>query len=248
MTATIDKTLRPATAIRPSFQFLVAAAMCVFIFGGFGMTYWQPMAAGNFPPAPPLVHIHGIVFSCWMILLLTQSILVNVKKVALHRSLGMFGISLATALIVIGLLISLMSGSTGPDGPFYYDLMYLSYSAVSIFTLLFILAIRRIRKPADHRLLILMATIPLLPPGINRMYMELFNLDFLPVLATYLTMDLFVIALVFNDWRVNKTLSNAAVTGAVFVVGVQLLHIPLTNSDAFAEFTRITTSGWVHYR
>ncbi len=34
----------------------------VFVFGGFGMTYWFPLATGRFSPAPPVVHLHGMVF------------------------------------------------------------------------------------------------------------------------------------------------------------------------------------------
>jgi hypothetical protein len=71
---------------------------------------------------------------------------------------------------------------------------------------LFTLAIRQTRNPANHRLLILFATIPLLPPGVNRTYQVLFQLDYLPVLATYLTMAAIAAALLVHDWRTNGRL------------------------------------------
>jgi uncharacterized membrane protein len=87
--------------------------MAFFVFGGFGMTYWYPLAAGTFRPAPPVVHLHGLTYFSWMVLLITQATLVNVRNVTLHRSLGMFGIALATAVIIMGALITIL-GASGP--------------------------------------------------------------------------------------------------------------------------------------
>lgn len=47
----------------------MALVIAALVFAGFGMTYWFPMAAGTFHPAPPVVHVHGWVYSAWMILL-----------------------------------------------------------------------------------------------------------------------------------------------------------------------------------
>ncbi|HMA10523.1 MAG TPA: hypothetical protein VKO83_01460, partial [Steroidobacteraceae bacterium] len=50
------------TGFRPSFHLWMVLLMAFFIFGGFGMTYLQPIAAGTLPPTPPVVHLHGAVF------------------------------------------------------------------------------------------------------------------------------------------------------------------------------------------
>jgi len=88
-------TEKPATySLRLSFYFWMTAIMAVLVFGGFSITYWQPMATSSLAPLPPIVHIHGFLFSAWMLLLVTQSLLVNVRNVPLHRSLGTFGIAM----------------------------------------------------------------------------------------------------------------------------------------------------------
>ena len=51
------------TMFKPSFFFWVAVVMAVFVFGGFGMTYWKPLLTGNLYPLPPVVHVHGFFFS-----------------------------------------------------------------------------------------------------------------------------------------------------------------------------------------
>ena len=84
---------KAARRFRPSFFFWMTLAMAFFVLGGFGMSYIVPMGEGTFPPAPPIVHLHGLIFFSWMILLVTQSALVGAGNVRLHRSLGTWGIA-----------------------------------------------------------------------------------------------------------------------------------------------------------
>ena len=231
-------------AFRPSFFFWMTVVMAVFVFGGFGMTYLFPLASGTLRPAPPVVHLHGIVFMSWMILLLVQPALIGYRNVALHRSLGTFGIAVGTGVIFTGGLITIVGmGHANPSAPFFYDLMYLSLLAIGGFAVLFTLAIRHVRDPENHRRLILFATIPLLPPGINRTYQVLGQLDYLPVLATYLTMAIIAAAIVVQDWRAHGgKLTFASKIGAAVVFGQELLHLPITRSHAFAEVASFVQS------
>lgn len=233
---------------RPSFSFWVVLVMAIYVFGGFTLAAVERYVTGDATHMPPVVHLHGVTFIGWMTLLMVQTFLVNVRNVALHRSLGTFGIALGTAVLFTGALISSLGMSTGDtSGPFYYDLMYLSIAALLGFGILFTLAIRQVRKSEYHRRLILFATIPLLPPGINRSYQVLFQLDYLPVVATYSTMGLIAAAILFHDWRTLGKFSQASVIGAIVVYGQQLLHWPITNSDAFAAVVRFL-SGLIYYR
>src|SRR5690606_9175614 len=145
-------TAQPATAtttFSASFYFWMVMLMAFFVFGGFGMTYWYPLAAGTFSPAPPVVHLHGLTYFSWMVLLITQATLVNVRNVALHRSLGMFGIALATAVIIMGALITIL-GASGSSGGGAAHGIYLGITAVTGFGLLFTLAIGNTRRPDIH--------------------------------------------------------------------------------------------------
>ena len=137
--------------------------MACFVFSGFGLTYLKPMASGTLAPLPPAIHIHGLFYFSWMILLITQAFLINVKNVQLHRSVGTFGIVIATGVLIFGALITILFGRSVRDNPpaDYYNLMYLSAVALISFGALFCLAIRNTRKPEIHRMLILFATINL---------------------------------------------------------------------------------------
>lgn len=67
-------------------------AMAVLILGtvflGFAKTYFL---AGIFraPRASRMLHVHGAVFSCWILLLIAQTSLVAACPVDLQRRLGM---------------------------------------------------------------------------------------------------------------------------------------------------------------
>lgn len=240
---------RARPAFRPSFYFGMTLVMAFFVFAGFGMTYWFPMASGSFPPAPPVVHLHGWVFSAWMILLVVQSALVSSRNVMLHRSLGTFGIALATAVLLMGTLITVLglNGGVRNPGPDFFDAMYLSFMAILGFGLLFTLAIRNVRRPDIHRRLILFSILPLLPPGVNRFYMIPFGLDTIPVIPLYLTLDAMALAILVHEWRNHGSIGRYSMIGAGWLLMQQTLHVPVAESEAFLSFCQYVAS-LVHYR
>jgi uncharacterized membrane protein len=228
-------------SFRPSFFLWMTLSMSFFIFAGFGLTYLQPMARGSLGPVPPVVHLHGFVHFSWMLLLVAQAFLVNVRNIRLHRSLGTFGIAVATAVLISGFLLTSLFVKASIDNPpaDFYRLTYLSVVAVLGFGTLFCLAIRSTSTPERHKRLILFATMGLLPPGINRLYMVSFGLTDVPVLATYLTLDAMIAAIFIYDWRKTGRITPASATGAAVVLASQLAFIPVVESQAFANLTRV---------
>jgi hypothetical protein len=224
----------PEKSFRPTFFLCMTLIMAFFIFSGFGMTYFQPMATGSLGSLPPVVHIHGLFYSSWIILLVVQALLVNVKNIALHRSLGTFGIAIGTGVALMGALITvLFVGATEITTKDDYGLTYLSVVAVLTFSILFCIAIRNVRKPEIHKRLILFATIVILPPGINRLYMMTFELSNVPFLATYMTMNLLIAAIAIYDWRTMRKISKTTLLGAAAIIIPEILFTPAIGSESF---------------
>jgi hypothetical protein len=95
----------------------MALGMLATVFAGFARTYYL---AGVFQaPLPSLIiHLHGAAFSCWILLLVTQTSLVAAGRVDVHRRLGMAGFLLASLMVMLGVLAatdSLMR-EAGPAG------------------------------------------------------------------------------------------------------------------------------------
>jgi hypothetical protein len=234
-------------AFSPSFHLWMTLLMAFFVFAGFGMTYLGPMAVGTMAPAPPVVHVHGALYFGWTVLLVLQSLLVNANNVRLHRSLGTFGIAFAGALVVVGLLITLLAGSAPTMTFDDYGLMYLSYVAPPSFAVLFAMAIRAVRTPAQHRNLILLTMLSILMPGINRLYMMSLGLSDVPFLATYLTMDAMIAALFVHDWWTTAKVGRPTVTGAAILIVPQVLFMAIVPSKGFAAFCAYMGS-LIYYR
>ena len=239
-----------ALRFRPSFFFWMTLAMCFFVFGGFGMTYLFPLTRGTFPPAPPIVHLHGLIFFSWMILLVVQAGLVGAGNVKLHRSLGMYGIAHAVVIIYTGILLQLIASSRGlgSGNPTGTDGLYLGLAAFIGFILMFTLAMRNTRRPEIHKRMILFAMLPVLPPGVNRFwYVSLGLDDFFPVVYLYLTLWSMAIAVLIHEWRRTGSISKFSMVGSgwIFVQGV--MHEVVVGSPIFNQFTANLLS-LIHYR
>jgi len=81
----------------------MAVLILATVFLGFARSYYL---AGVFKaPLPNLiVHIHGAVFSSWILLLIAQTSLVATGRIDLHRRLGLLGFGLACLVVILGLL------------------------------------------------------------------------------------------------------------------------------------------------
>src|SRR3989475_4405837 len=90
----------------------MALLILVTVFTGFARSYFL---AGVFrAPLPGLiVHIHGAVFSSWILLLITQISLVSAGRVDIHRRLGLVGFGLACLMVVMGVLVASKSLARG---------------------------------------------------------------------------------------------------------------------------------------
>jgi hypothetical protein len=229
---------RPAarSGFRPSFHFALVLILCGFVFGGFAITYFVPMATGTRPPDSPIVHLHGAAWFSWMLLLLVQAVLINGRKVKWHRSLGTFGIAVATFAALTGIFIMFAAASTTQLGGVGPAVFWLNVTAPPSFALIFALGIRAAKKPHIHRGLMLMATISIIMPGMNRVYMQGLGIEHFTFIETYLTMDAMVAAILWHEWRTMGRVSRMSWIGAGIVVVPQLLIYPVSSQPWWREF------------
>ncbi|MDG2090365.1 MAG: hypothetical protein P8J61_04555 [Gammaproteobacteria bacterium] len=92
--------INPRSADRIFFPAIALFAAFIVIVG-FGPSYYFK----EFTDARELrlsVHLHGLVFSAWIILFIVQAFLVRTGNVSFHRKLGVFGVAIAALLVVVG--------------------------------------------------------------------------------------------------------------------------------------------------
>ena len=116
-----------------------------------------------------MLHIHGAVFSTWIILFLVQAILIGRGSRTLHRRLGWFAAAIAVAMVglVAGATVEEMR-RVPPSPPAPIALALNTFDTV-VFAILVSSAIY-LRKQAEwHKRLLLSATLILLGAPILRL-------------------------------------------------------------------------------
>ena len=74
---------RTATAPRDQFFLWMTFALAVIAIGGFMPTYWLQLPAQTFR-GPPILHIHGVLCTAWILFLMTQTWLVSEGRIRRH--------------------------------------------------------------------------------------------------------------------------------------------------------------------
>jgi hypothetical protein len=238
------------------FYFWLASVCALIIFAGFTPTYWLQLPAGTFD-GPRLLHIHGIVFSLWPLFLLGQTYLASTGRVAAHRSWGLFGISLATAMFLLGVAagtqtVALAIGT--PTEESFRVVSVLAFSSMGLFAGFVTAAILNIKRPETHKRLMLLATVSILQAAVARIFFTIFagygpgyrpgrafELGFgtpSPSAATAagLLIDLVIVAMIVHDIRVRGRIHRATAIGGLIILSVQFLRFPLTTTPAWRTF------------
>ena len=137
----------------------MAILLCVCVYIGFSPTYFQ---AGMLraPLPSPILHIHGAVFTLWMLLFVVQAALISARRVKWHRSFGTVAFCLPPIMIVLGVIAAIdalhRGVKIGPLDPAVSAAIPLI--GIVGFTIVIYASWRARRRPDAHKRLILIAT------------------------------------------------------------------------------------------
>jgi hypothetical protein len=86
-----------------------AAIFIVVTLTGFipdSMHMLADVRSGARPPLPWVLHLHAVLMGSFLLLLLTQTVLMATGRPARHRQLGMVAFGVAAMLVVVGLILA----------------------------------------------------------------------------------------------------------------------------------------------
>ena len=148
----------------------MAFAMAAGVFAGFMKTYYAKTYFHS-PTIPFWVHVHGAVFTGWILYYLLQNLLAMYGQMRLHRSLGILGGLLASGVVVFGSAIALRQAHQGRFFPFpdEYSLLAVSFGQMTLFAIFIYFGLRLRRDPETHKRLILMSTQLFFFPAFGRL-------------------------------------------------------------------------------
>ena len=184
-----------------------------------------------------LIHIHGAVFSSWILLLITQISLVAAGRVDLHRRLGLLGFGLACLMVVLGLLASTDSlarhfapGTRGEGAKAFYAV---PITDMLLFATLIYFAFCERSNPPAHKRLILIATITLLDATFVRW----------PIRAAWWDLQVaqlcccpLLLLLVGYDLVCTGRIHRVTLRASVFLILLQQARIPIGRTGPWQSF------------
>ena len=247
---------RARTVGRTRFYFWLSLVCLAIGVGGFLPTYWLQLPAGTFT-GTPLMHIHAVVFTGWLVLLVGQNWRIAQGRLDHHKAWGLVGISLATAVLVIGWLTAIvgleerLAGGYGDKGRTF---LIVPLFSVTTFFGFVVAAIANIRRPEWHKRFIFVGTAIALMAPVARFFLLYFkgfgpgirpaSFPPNPVNASLPALGivcLVVVAGMIHDWRTRGRPHPAWTIGlSVLIVG-GLLRGPVSATPAWLAFADWTT-------
>jgi hypothetical protein len=237
---------RAAVQGRGSYFYYWSALACVAVaFLGFTPTYFKPLATGSFS-AHPIVHIHGMVFFAWTLFFAYQAWLVADGRTVRHRDVGLIGISLATAMTFLGLMVAVQAATRVGNLGFLNEgkaFMLVPVAGIVTFAVLFAVAIAYVKNKEVHKRLMLVATASILDAAVARWFLTFLAPPLAPgaspvppvgvALPAALLVDLIVVAGIIHDWRTRGRPHPAYLVAGGAVLVQQFLRAPVSATAAW---------------
>ena len=217
----------------------MAVIMALTVFTGFSSTYYLRLISGtprtvSGGAITPLLHVHSILFSAWVVLFIVQTTLVATRRVAVHRRLGMAAVGLAIAMVVVGLKTAISSAARGaaPPGTDSITFLVVPIFDIVLFAGFVTMAFLKRRNKEAHKRLMLLAYVSIITAGVARLpgLLPLGPLVFFGVSL------LFVIAGIVYDKLSRGTIHPVYLWGGAILALSVPLRLAISGTTAWRTF------------
>ena len=219
----------------------MATAMVVVTFVGFAPSYYLSGVFGG-RPLSLLAHVHGVVFTAWMLLYLVQTGLVSAGRTDLHRVVGPVTVILGVVMVPLGVATAIITKQVAvaahlppPGPPIVFPL-----GAILTFAVLVGWAVATRKRAAWHKRLMLLGTLALLTTPLARVT-RFTHLPVMPPIGGMVLTDILLLVLVMYDLRTLGRLHEATKWGGAFFLVTQLARVVLNLTPAWQAFAKSLT-------
>src|ERR1041385_8700320 len=149
----------------------MAVAILITVFAGFSRTWFLRPYFPQPQKLIPLLVLHGMVFTSWIALFITQTSLVAARRTRTHMRLGIAGGVLASLMIIIGTVTAIVRAKGPSPIPGINPLSFLTIPLgdLLVFAILIGAALYYRKRVDIHKRLMLIATIALIPAAVARL-------------------------------------------------------------------------------
>ncbi|OAI54409.1 hypothetical protein AYO47_02875 [Planctomyces sp. SCGC AG-212-M04] len=165
---------------RRRFGYVIWGLLCLLIsLVGFWPSYVTPLSRGTYQSPSPTMTLHVISTALWLVLLVLQPLLVQFRRLDVHRVLGYFGVLVAVAVVFTGVVVQLdVMGpyAASADVRNAVVIPFIRLTLLLGFAVCVAWAVVLRKRPEWHKRLIILGTFPLLQSAFDRMGANVFNL------------------------------------------------------------------------
>lgn len=223
---------------RSKFFLCLSYVMLAIVLIGFSPTFYL-RAIFDVPAIPLYVYVHGAAMTSWYIWFCVQTTAVNSSRVALHRRLGVIGITIAVLVLISGVAVALglaprlleKYGDIESDFARIVGIVWGNLGTLVAFAGFILAAVLNRRKPEVHKRLMYLASIGILLPAIGRIAkFPMIDLPE-PLLAFACLLTLLVMLGIFDRINIGRVHQVTLIGGLALFAGLIFfgLVVPLTS-------------------
>ena len=221
-----------AVIVRSRFYPQLALVLALLVFIGFSRTYYLRFLA-DLPPLVTLVHLHGLVFTGWMLLFVAQTRLIAADRVDLHMKLGIAGVLLAAGVVVLGVLTAFHTAAVPrvrASGLTPAQFTIVPFVSISLFAIFVGLGVALRRRAGLHKRFMVLAMIAVLGPAVARLFALLDLAAFAPI-GNIASGAFFAGWCLVHDWRRNRVVHPVFLIGGLVVIASWPLRMVIARSE-----------------
>jgi hypothetical protein len=218
----------------------LAWIMAATVLVGFGPTYYFRTYYGSLPTVSGatelsfLTHVHGALFTTWVVLFIVQTTLVAQRRVAWHRRLGGVGVGLAIAMTIVGISTALASAARGgaPPGVSPQLFLIVPLGDMVLFAGFVTAAVVQRRNREAHKRLMLLAYVSIIVAAVARIP----GVITLGPLAFFGGAFIFALAGMIYDYMTRGQVHRAYVWGGLIFAASVPLRLVVAQTAAWQTF------------
>ncbi|MDQ1410481.1 MAG: hypothetical protein QOJ41_2216 [Acidobacteriaceae bacterium] len=204
------------------------------VFLGFAHSYYL---AGMFhaPLPSAIIHVHGAIFSSWILFLVAQTTLVAAGRTDVHRRIGIAGFLLACLMVVVGVLAATnsLARNFAPPGVDAKTFYIIPITDMLVFSVLVFFAYRARFDSAAHKRIVIIATVSLMIAAIARWPFAAVQGN--PLTAALVSYVFLLMVVAYDLWSTRK-IHRATIWASAFLIIVQQIRFPIAQTAAWHAF------------
>jgi F0F1-type ATP synthase assembly protein I len=215
--------LRAATAPRSHSPFTGSGYWFAAMLALAGLAFWPRYLGRVGDGIDGYTHVHAVLMTAWVLLLVSQPLLIRAGRHSLHRSLGRASYVLCPLIVLVSLLLTHQRMRSLPDEVFAAEAAnyYLPLSMIAVFVIAYALAIRFRRDMALHARYMICTGLTIIDPVLGRIlgfYLPPFSEPLAYQAITFGLTDLVLIGLILRERSATRGRQAFPLMLGVFVL------------------------------